>query len=271
MGTLGGEHAYRQHNHVKIWAIALPIGLVGSWIFRFILYQILFRIGAPGPLEWLFYQPLLLWLFLFASVAGVVAGIFYLKGTFLVDTRPGGVGAGAAMGAPMASGAGAAGGGATAAVLEDGSVSAPIRTELQYDGQACVGDLRFGSDRLYYVVYKDQSAVKANAGQAVARQFGLIGVLIAAIVSAIGAKKRKAELDSAIGELDGMTLEEQINHNPYSFVLPASEITLVRKSWWSGNFIKAGNRKIIFRALPPEVLARMPDWCSANGVASKGL
>lgn len=272
MGTLGGEHAYRHHNHMKIWGIALPVGLVGSWILRMILFQIVFRIGGLGPLEIIFYYPLFLWLFLFLMVGGGLAGIFYLKGTFMVDDRPGGALGQQPMGGMMAAGAAAGtAASAEAGVVDDGSVSAPIRTELQYDGQACVGDLRFGPDRLYYVVYKNQSAIKANAGQAVARQFGLIGVLIAAIVSAIGAKKRKAELDAAIGELDGMSLEEQINHNPASFVLPASEITLVRKSWWAGNYMQAGGRKIVFRALPPELLHAMPDWCAANSVATKGL
>jgi len=141
---------------------------------------------------------------------------------------------------------------------------------LQRDRRACHGDLVLTDQRLFFICHRDESITRAVGGQAVASQFGLLGVLIHALFTKKGRKRKQQELESARRESEGLSLEAQAAKNRYSLNLTPQEITQVTKGW-TGTHIQVGTNKYKFLKIEPAQIAVLGNWCREHGVAAVGL
>ena len=65
------------------------------------------------------------------------------------------------------------------------------------------GDVVLTDQRFYFLCYRDESVAQAVGGQAMARQFGLLGVLVGAALGGTGAQRLQQELEAALHDLEG--------------------------------------------------------------------
>jgi len=267
--------AVAEPSHGKIWGVAVLAGIVLTWlagvalgfVYGMLPYDLLELIAAND----LAFRVVLLALFTVA-----VALVLYKLGVFRSAAPPAQrftAGLGAATAGATAGGAVLAyGGGAAAATsTTDGELGAPTLAVLIQSKRHCTGDLYMPAGQLVFICHKDQSIAAANAGKAVAQQFGLIGALIGALVASAGAKKREAELEEARAAAAAVAMPERLQLSEYSFALPAGEITRIKNSFWSGTFIEAGGRKLAFQGIDKPTKAALAAWCQKQNVAQEGL
>jgi hypothetical protein len=147
---------------------------------------------------------------------------------------------------------------------------APMEVLLQRDRRACHGDLVLTDQRLFFICRRDESITRAVGGQAVASQFGILGVLLHALFTKKGRKRKLQELESARRESEGLSLEAQAAKSPYSLNLTPQEISRVTKNW-TGTHIQVGTNKYKFLKIEPGQIAVLGNWCREHGVAAEGL
>lgn len=253
-----------QPNHLKIWLVAAAIGIPVSWVLRWLLSFLIYRFGF-------FYIPyFLLWVLLWVASTVVAAVIMYRRQAFSEPSST--------LGAQMPAGMGSTGMGLTAGAVPTPSVSTSsdnlpeaIPTVLVYDRLHCTGELYLANGELLFVCLKSQSAVKANAGRAVAHQFGLLGALIHAIASSAGEKKRIEALQATKAEIAHLPIAEQIQRQPQSFALTKDQITRFKTGFWSGTYFEAGGKRYVFPTPPKPFFGQITQWCSVNGVNAEGF
>jgi hypothetical protein len=147
-----------------------------------------------------------------------------------------------------------------------------IEVVMQRERRACYGDLFLTDRRLFFVCYFDESLAKAVGGQAVASQFGILGVLLMSLLGMRGSdKRRKRETEKAREELKGLTLEAQAERNPYGLNLTPGEITAVVRSTWTGTRIEVGEKKYKFMQLQRSELVVLKAWCTEHEVDTVGF
>jgi hypothetical protein len=269
----------RIRNHGAIWMVSLLVAgaLTGVAYFLFAEFEHSSWFGSDmrrflNHNEAWFFPALGLGFWL------VTAMLFYRFGTFSRPAQAEGAwGSGpdmvpSARGRKPFSGAGAApapaaGGG----FVQAGGGQTGYPVVIVKNKRACTGDLFLTSQRLYFVCYRDESAVKANAGKAVAHQFGLLGVLIHALATKGKGKQRETDLEQIKAEVADLPLDDRITRNEYSFGMAPNDITRIQKSTWTGKRIEAGGIKYVFTAIEPAALQALGAWAIGHGIESKGF
>ncbi len=157
------------------------------------------------------------------------------------------------------------------AFSSSGGSEQPIFGKMQISTRVYWGDFFLQDDALYFVNLKDQSAMKANAGEAVARQFGLIGMAIRALMTMGAKKKFQAELDAARHQVNAYPLEERVGKSPSSFRLEAGKIEKANKSFFGGNWFQSEGIKYVLQEFDKPTLEQFGAWFISHGVPQKGF
>ncbi len=259
----------RERNHAAIWIVALLVAgaLVGvayflfaefehsSWfdsdLRRYLNDNEALVFGGGGLLLWV-----------------IIAMLMYRSGAFSRPARAAsGWGSGQDDIRPVSPPRPAAGSG----FVRPGGDHPTFLVVINQGRRACTGDLILADRRLYFVCYRDVSVAKAGAGKAVAKQFGLLGVLIHTLASRGGKKNRDQEVEQARAEFSGLSLDDQVSRNEYSFSFTPEQIELISKSSWTGNKIQAGGTSYIIAQIDEKAFWDLKSWCENLGIATKGF
>jgi len=141
-----------------------------------------------------------------------------------------------------------------------------ITVVLNQQGRSCFGRLYFGGDGLRFLCLKDESAAAAAAGQAAARQFGLLGALAGAAVGAVKASARDKAIAEVLAAQEGMPLEQRLQQHPLSRTFLRDDLVRFHVSSWTGTVLETREGKVPVMQLDPQDAQHLKDWCEENGV-----
>jgi len=96
--------------------------------------------------------------------------------------------------------------------------------QLAHDRRLCHGTLTLTPGELIFRCLHDEGMAAAAAGQAVSRQFGLLGGLVGGVASGVRARGRDKEIAAARAATDPMPIDQQLAFNPHSFRLGAHDL-----------------------------------------------
>lgn len=144
----------------------------------------------------------------------------------------------------------------------------PWNVTWTFNRRLCYGELHLDARGAAFLCLIDESAATAAAGQAVSRQFGLVGALIGAAVGAHRASKREARAKEVLATQSHLPVEQRVGLHPMSRAYGPREITGYTQSGWTGNVLRARGEELRITADHAAIEA-IANWCEQQGIALK--
>ena len=258
----------KERNHVLLWLSALALSAIAVGVFAGLFASFEHDSWFPPTLARLINEyDVAIYMGLFALGWLGFAVLFYAMNLFVTTFKAGpnpSAGYGGSS-SPQASSS------AFSSPSSAGGNEEAIFGKMQISTRVYWGDFYLTEQALYFVNYKDESAVKANAGQAIANQFGLIGVLIKFLLTRGAEKKLMQELEAQRQAVNAYPLEERIGKSPSSFKLTGSQIQKANNSLMGGAWFESDKIRYVFQGMDKPTLARFGAWFIANGVPQNGF
>lgn len=142
----------------------------------------------------------------------------------------------------------------------------PLRVSWTANNRRAHGYLHVAPDALHLICLSDESETAARAGQATAQQFGLIGGLIGAGVSAAREAKRKKDLLAVYQGQQTLTLEQRLTQHPLSRTVTKAEVTALKKGPHLAPTLQLASGPLAIEANDPAVNGAIETWAGGHQV-----
>lgn len=142
----------------------------------------------------------------------------------------------------------------------------PNRLSWVASGRRAHGYLVVAGEALHLICLRDESEAAGQAGQATARQFGLVGALIGAGVSAAREASRKKDLLQLYQAQQQVPLEQRVTQHPLSRTIRRGEVTALETAAHLPPTLVLASGRVSIHSEGADAGAALQQWAAAQQV-----